>query len=121
MAKALLCLQHRARAADDSSEHAESTDRVRRLESSGGDTDHAAGSREKLTIGVNSFGFGGANAHVVLQSPDALSPAEHAADQRAAGSSGPAADRFGARRCCSQGSGCGHGRVPSMPTRHATL
>ncbi|MEZ5586110.1 MAG: SDR family NAD(P)-dependent oxidoreductase [Sedimenticolaceae bacterium] len=41
---------------------------------------------KKLTIGVNSFGFGGANAHVVLQSPDTPPPADHAADRVAAGS-----------------------------------
>ena len=31
-----------------------------------------------LTIGVNSFGFGGANAHVILQSPDIAAPAKTA-------------------------------------------
>ena len=31
---------------------------------------HALPKNEKITIGINSFGFGGSNAHVVLQSPE---------------------------------------------------
>ncbi len=33
----------------------------------------------QLTVGVNSFGFGGANAHVILQSPEPQAPAVAAA------------------------------------------
>ncbi|WP_129971919.1 type I polyketide synthase [Pseudomonas sp. SWI36] len=36
----------------------------------------------QLTVGVNSFGFGGANAHVILQSPEPQAPAAQAASAR---------------------------------------
>ncbi|XBG32951.1 polyketide synthase [Pseudomonas sp. 13.2] len=38
----------------------------------------------QLTVGVNSFGFGGANAHVILQSPEPQAPAAQAASARPA-------------------------------------
>ncbi|QCS65918.1 SDR family NAD(P)-dependent oxidoreductase [Achromobacter denitrificans] len=41
----------------------------------------------RLVIGVNSFGFGGANAHVILHSPDADAEAS-------AGANAPGAERF---------------------------
>lgn len=70
MAKALLCLQHRAVPPtihlNTPNPHIEFDAWNLRVVTRNTPLDP----EKKLTIGVNSFGFGGANAHVVLQSPD---------------------------------------------------
>ncbi|MFD4836747.1 SDR family NAD(P)-dependent oxidoreductase [Achromobacter sp. NPDC058515] len=50
---------------------------------------HALPATGRLVIGVNSFGFGGANAHVILHTPDAQAPARPAAAAAAASSALP--------------------------------
>lgn len=69
LAKALICIEERIIPATIGIEELNPNIPFNKLNLSVVTENHALPKDQRITIGVNSFGFGGANAHAILQSP----------------------------------------------------
>ena len=83
LVKALNCIQHRAVPATISTSHLNSNIKCTDWNLRVVTETQPLKSAGKLTIGINSFGFGGANAHVILQSHEQITTATKIAAAKA--------------------------------------